>query len=75
MNTTTLGEELDSYIGVKGNLPVGRNRAGGYDLTVRVIVRDVRLAFGRIDLLVEPLAGTGSKWVNQANIELDRAGI
>ena len=33
-------------------------------LTVTVIVKDVRSAYGRLEALIEPLRGKGEKWVN-----------
>lgn len=64
-------DELRSFVGKKGDLPAGRNRDGGYDLTVRVQVKDARTTYGHIDLLVTPLAGAGEKWVRRSNMTVD----
>ena len=37
----------------------------------RVRITDVRLAFGRVDLLVTPVDGEGSAWVSLTNVRLD----
>jgi len=38
------------------------------DLTVSVRINDVRVRFGHIDLLVEPVNGSGTKWVEQHRV-------
>ena len=35
------------------------------DLTVGVNITDARVRFGHIDLLVEPINGSGEKWVEK----------
>ena len=37
-------------------------------LRVVCIVRDVRRAFGRLDVEIEPAQGTGSAWVNASSV-------
>jgi hypothetical protein len=37
-------------------------------LLVSVHVMDVKTAFGRIDVLVEPVTGSGEKWVSSEKI-------
>lgn len=64
-------DELQSYIGKKGNLPVGKDRNGHCNLEIRVIVKDAREAYGRVDLLVEPLYGSGTMWVSRRTVGLD----
>ncbi len=39
-------------------------RGGRGDLAIEMKVLDKRVAYGRTDLLVEPVAGTGTKWVD-----------
>lgn len=56
--------ELAQNIGGHGVLSV----AG---LRVRVKVLDVRQAFGRIDYLVTPIAGSNEKWVQADGVKLD----
>jgi hypothetical protein len=68
-------EELQSFVGQKGDLPVGKDRNGHYNLTIRVIVRDAREAYGRVDLLVEPMYGTGTMWVSRHTVSLDAAEL
>jgi hypothetical protein len=40
------------------------------DCSITVNVRDVRSAYGRTDLLVEPVEGFGSTWVKRENVEV-----
>lgn len=37
-------------------------------LTVKVNITDVRIRFGHIDLLVEPLNGSGAQWVEKHRV-------
>lgn len=46
-------------IGKKAELKVEHG-----ELTMRVRIMDVKTAYGMKRLLVEPVAGTGSKWVS-----------
>ena len=39
----------------------------------RVKIIDVKTAFGRIDYLVEPIAGDGSKWVSSERIKFNES--
>lgn len=41
----------------------------GDPLTFRVVVKDVRVSFGRVDLLIAPEAGSGSRWVARESVE------
>jgi hypothetical protein len=41
-------------------------------MAVRVIVRDVRHAYGRTHYLVEPVAGSGRQWVDSGRLDIDR---
>ena len=38
------------------------------DLTVGVNIADARVRFGHIDLLVEPINGSGEKWVEKHRV-------
>jgi hypothetical protein len=38
------------------------------DLTVGVNITDARVRFGHIDLLVEPINGSGEKWVEKHRV-------
>jgi hypothetical protein len=40
-------------------------------LSVRVVVRDARRVFGRVDYLVEPTQGRGRAWVSADRVRLD----
>jgi len=62
--------DLRQYLGKKATLPVQKNRESGYDLTMRVLVRDARVVYGRVELLVEPLAGSGTAWVKLDRLTL-----
>jgi hypothetical protein len=71
VNVITVDADLRPYIGAKGSIPVQKNRESGYDLTVRVVVRQARKLFGRIELLVEPIAGSGVAWVKLDRVSFD----
>lgn len=49
-------EAVAEFKGQVFELPVG-------DLSFLVRVRDVRNRFGHVDVLVDPLKGTGTQWV------------
>lgn len=40
------------------------------ELTFGVVIKDVRFRFGHLDYLVEPLNGTGTKWVENHKVQL-----
>ena len=40
------------------------------DLAVGVQIKDVRRRFGHIDVLVQPLNGTGEQWVEKHRIKV-----
>jgi hypothetical protein len=40
------------------------------NVTVRCRIVDARTAYGKAQLLVEPVAGSGSTWVEEARIQL-----
>lgn len=40
------------------------------ELTFGVIIKDARFRFGHLDYLVEPLNGTGTKWVENHKVEI-----
>lgn len=62
--------QLQELVGTKADLPVEKNSECGFDLTVRVIIRDVRRAYGRTELCVEPIAGGGTTWVRRERLTL-----
>ena len=55
-------KEILSYLDKEGLLNVDRK------LGVCVKCVDVREAYGRLDVQVEPLQGTGKLWVSEARI-------
>lgn len=61
---TTSTRELATYIGKDGHL----NLDG---LTIQVKVTDARPRYGRIDLEITPVNGTGSRWVESSRVRLD----
>lgn len=54
---------LQSLIGREGELIIG-------PLGFRVRVLDARRVFNRLDLKVEPIKGSGSKWVSAESVAL-----
>lgn len=62
-------KELAAYIGREGRaLLRASNRGDALRVDVRVL--DAKTAFGRIDLLVEPLAGAGKAWMSADAVTL-----
>lgn len=55
-------KEIIDTIGKEVNLKVEN------DIIIKVIVKDVRKVWGRIDFLIEPVAGEGEKWVSSERI-------
>jgi hypothetical protein len=58
-------QQLVSRIGSEATLSIEQ-------MAVRVIVRDVRHAYGRTHYLVEPVAGSGRQWVDSGRLDIDR---
>ena len=54
--------ELAKYVGRKGLMSFGGA------IAVEVTSKDAREVFGRLDVLVEPVAGTGEAWVGESRI-------
>ena len=50
--------QLAAIIGREADFEVTPN------LTIRVVVRDVRQRFGRTDYEVSPVSGSGTQWVD-----------
>jgi hypothetical protein len=40
-------------------------------LMVEVKVKDARIRFGHLDLLVTPIAGSGERWIEQHRVTLE----
>lgn len=51
----------------------GRYRAQGVEgaLAFSVVVRDVRVCFGRMDYEIEPVDGAGRCWVSESSVRLE----
>jgi len=58
--------DLDQYKDRTGQITIE-------NLTVDVQIKDARLRFGHIDLLVTPVLGAGSQWVEQHRVEIEDA--
>lgn len=54
--------ELAAYVGRKGLLSMGGI------IAIEVKSLDAREVYGRLDILVEPIAGTGKAWVAESRI-------
>lgn len=53
-----------------------RGRTGTLEfdgLRIGVAIIDARTRFGHLDLLVTPLAGTGTKWIEQHRVAVEPA--
>ena len=59
--------DLADYLQRKGtwSAPTGDN------LKIPVVVIDARVMFGRTELKVSPIGGSGSVWTVEANVELE----
>lgn len=52
-----------SLIGATGTYEVD-------ELTVGITIKDARVRFGHIDLLVEPIEGSGTQWVEKHRVSV-----
>lgn len=59
--------EVNQYLGRQGKLPVE-----GGQLVFNVACHDVRSAYGRVDVLVTPVNGTGETWVSESRIQWEK---
>lgn len=64
---TLTAEELKTFLDKEGTWEA---RAG---MLVRVRVTDARQSYGRIDLRIRPVAGSGGAWVDSRVVKLDQA--
>lgn len=55
--------ELAAFVGREGLITFD-----GGKLTIEVHSKDAREVYGRLDILVEPVAGTGQAWVAESRI-------
>lgn len=56
-------EQIATLKGMTGSMSVET-------LTVGVHIKDVRRRFGHIDVLVQPLNGTGEQWVEKHRVKV-----
>lgn len=59
--------EAKQLLGKVGSLDLG-------GLSVNVKILDVREAYGRVDFLVEPVAGSGQVWKAESNVKVQKGG-
>lgn len=64
------GKELNDYVG-KNALMAAPNRAADSTLVFKVLIQEVRRAYGREEAKVTPLCGSGSAWVNLENLTVE----
>ena len=55
--------DFDAYCGLSGSILHG-------ELRIDVEVIDARQRYGHLDLLVTPISGDGSRWVERKNVHL-----
>ena len=55
-------QELAAYVGREGLVTYGGT------IAVQVKSLDAREVYGRLDILIEPIAGTGQTWVAESRI-------
>ena len=63
--------ELAGYVGRTGEMFILDRSGAMITMRVPVTVKDARQAFGRTDLLVSPVGGTGESWVSIERVRLD----
>ena len=56
--------DFKAYIGLHATYEIN-------ELNVEVEITDARTRFGHLDLLVQPRAGTGIRWVERKNLVID----
>ena len=72
-------KQAAEYVGRTGRLSVRGSSAphwshGEQGLVVTVKVLDAREVYGRLDLFVAPVAGSGAAWVEARRVTLDPPG-
>lgn len=55
--------DLDAYIGKTAVYAIN-------ELSVEVEIIDARTRFGHLDLLVQPITGSGTRWVERKNLSM-----
>lgn len=58
-------KEDSQLIGLKGQLIVEQGELG-----VDIEVLDIKYSFGRMDVLVRPIAGCGTKWASRDRVSI-----
>lgn len=64
MSNVATSRDLQAYVGQTGRLALD-------GLTVQIKVTDARVRFGHVDLLLTPVAGDGTRWVQSDRVTLD----
>ncbi|MFA5340567.1 MAG: hypothetical protein WC332_02205 [Clostridia bacterium] len=63
-------DELNNLIGKEGVMVIDRPTRKTPGMSINIVIKDVRISFGRTDLLVVPVSGTGERWTNLNKITL-----
>jgi hypothetical protein len=63
--------EVAEVIGRKGLATLRLDASPPVFLTIPVSVKDARRNFGRTDLLISPLGGSGEVWVHSERVQLE----
>jgi hypothetical protein len=66
---STNAQDLARLVGQTGDLIMSSVRKDD-DLRVKVRIEDARVSYGRLDLLVSPIQGTGRMWVSGERVIL-----
>lgn len=61
---------INQLIGKEGVMVIDKPTRKTPGLSINVIIKNVRLSFGRTDILIIPKEGTGEKWTNLNKITL-----
>lgn len=60
--------KLSEYQKYIGKTALFRVRLAGVGLSFQVKILDVKQAYGNIRFLIEPVAGSGSAWIQDGNL-------
>ncbi len=58
--------EANRYLGKQGTLVVERY------LVINIECRDIRQVYGRVDVLVAPISGSGAAWISESRIQWEK---
>lgn len=77
MTSSTLAKEARTYTReqrLAHKTVVGKIGTVSFDdLEIAVKIHKERFRYGRLDVLVRPIAGSGSRWVEFHNVKLERS--